>query len=194
MALMELQAALLGVLVYWTGPLWGAPATRRQRLFAALAAGVLGALAAILMRPQDRWWFMPIIGLLVIVAVVDRLHQIIPNRLVLLVAVWALAARFYYGHWISATLVAAGIFLFYLAVNLLTRGGLGMGDVKFAAVLALALGYPAALISVVFGMWAAGFYALYLVVMRRQGSRQLMALGPFLVMGGFVGLFLMIKG
>ena len=193
MALNELAAVVTAVLVYLAGPFWGAPATRRQRIAAALAVGVLGTAAGLIFRVADLWWVMPMIGLLAIVAVVDWIHQIIPNRLVALIAVWALAARLLYGHWLGAAIVAAGMFLFYLLVNLASRGGLGMGDVKFAAVVALALGYPAALFSMVLAMWAAGFYALFLLLTHRRERRQTMALGPFLAAGGLVGLFLMIK-
>lgn len=198
MALMELAVVLSAALVYLTGRWWGAPVTMRQRALAALVAFALGEGAGLAARSTaafaDLWWFAPAIALLVIVAVVDRLHQIIPNRLVALMALWALASRWHYGHWVSAAVVALGVFLFYLAVNLVTSNGLGMGDVKFAAVLALALGYPAGLVSLVFGMWAAGIYAVFLLLWRRRQKTQFMALGPFLAFGGMVGLLLMLHG
>lgn len=62
-----------------------------------------------------------------------------------------------------------------------------MGDVKFAGVLAFALGYPAGLVSMVAGIWAAGLYAVVLLVRKKNVRTQKMPLGPFLALGGLVG-------
>ncbi|MDA8207053.1 MAG: A24 family peptidase [Thermaerobacter sp.] len=194
MALTAAAVLACALLVYASGPWWGAPATRADRLWAAGLTVIVGlGTGWVFMRPGDIEWFAPFVGLLAVVAVVDRTHQIIPNRLVALMGVWAIAARFHYGHWLSAALVAVAVFLFYLAVNLISHGGLGMGDVKFSAVLALALGYPAGLVSVVLGIWTAGLYALALLLLSRRRRNQLMALGPFLALGGLVGLVDMLR-
>lgn len=193
MALTLLAVAISALAAYLSGPWWGAPSTRRQRLAAGGLTLLLGAASSVVLRHAvDVWWIAPMVALLAVVAVVDAVHQIIPNRLVALTAVWAVAARGYYGHWLDAALVAAGVFVFYLAVHLITRGGLGMGDVKFSAVLGLALGYPDGLVGVVLGMWAAGLYALFVLIVRRRQRNQFMALGPFLALGGLVGLVLML--
>lgn len=193
---MVLGAALAVVcagLVYVLGGFWGAPDSQRDRLWAASLTIVVGLGTGLILKPTDVWWLVPMVGILAVVAVVDRAHQVIPNRLVLLMGVWAVAARFHYGHWLGAGIVAVAVFLFYLAVNVITHGGLGMGDVKFSAVLALALGYPAGVVSVVFGMWAAGLYAVVLLVLSRKRRTELMALGPFLAFGGLVGLVEMLR-
>lgn len=195
MALTGVAALISAWLVYALGPWWGAPVKHQHRLWAALLTGITGVVVGSLLKhPVGAWWFMPMIALLVIVAVVDRIHQIIPNRLVLLTAAWALVARIHDGHWLSATLLALAVFSFYLAINVVTRGGMGMGDVKFSAVLALALGYPLGIISVVVGMWAAGIYAAFLLVLRQGNSHRFMALGPFLAIGGLAGLLMMLHG
>lgn len=195
MALIVLVSFLCALGVYFSGRWWGAPVLPKHRWVAAILTMVVGAAVGMaLPHATDVGWFMPMIALLAVIAVVDRVYQIIPNRLVILTAMWAVAARLHYGHWLSAALVAGGVFAFYLAVNVVTRGGLGMGDVKFSAVLALALGYPVGIISLVFGMWAAGIYAAFLLLTRRRQKNQLMALGPFLAIGGLAGLILMLRG
>ena len=193
MALIFSIALACGTLIYLSGPLWGASVTRGHRLTAGLLTLVLGSgVGWVRPYPARFWWIAVFVGLLVVVGLVDRLHQIIPNRLVALMAMWALLGRVEFGHWASSLVLAVGVFLFYLVVNVITRGGLGMGDVKFSGVLALALGYPAGAVSVISGLWAAGFYALFLLVVRRRGKKDLMALGPFLAFGGFVGMILML--
>jgi Flp pilus assembly protein protease CpaA len=161
-----------------------------DRVFAAgfSFVAVLG-LGVAFQYPSGLWWFVPLIGFLAIVGVVDYRQQIIPNRLVLLTALWAVALRVHEGHWESTALVSIAVLAFYLTVNVVTRGGLGMGDVKFAAALALALGYPADIVSLVLGMWAAGLYAVWVLLKSGRHRTQLMALGPFLALGGLIGLF-----
>lgn len=73
------------------------------------------------------------------------------------------------------------------------RQGLGLGDVKLAGLLGLALGYQG-WVAVVVGMYAGfligGVVALVLVLVRRVGWRGSIAFGPPMLLGAFVGLLL----
>jgi len=185
-AVSMIVALLVSVIVYMSAPLWGVEATSGDRRIAALLT-VLAFIGFFLVDPHIRVWISPLLGILSIVAVVDRRHRLIPNRLVIATLIWALGERLYDGAWLGALMMALAIFLFYLGVHVITHGGLGMGDVKFGAVLALGLGYPAGLISLVAGTWAAGIYAIFLLA-RHRDRHAVMALGPFLAFGGLVGL------
>ena len=193
MALMGLAALVAGALVYATGSFWGAAVSRMQRLAAGLLTAIFGfGLTLATPYPPYFWWSIPLVGLLVVAGVVDRLHQVIPNRLVLLLGAWALVARIEFGHWVPAVVLALGVFFFYFLINVITRGGLGMGDVKFSTALMLALGYPWGLVGLTFGSLIAGLYAAFLLVAHRRGKREWMALGPFLALGGWVGAAFML--
>ncbi len=179
--------ALVGsLLVYSTASWWGAEASSTDRRAATLLTLMAGTGTA-LVFPQARFWPVILTAILAVVAVVDRRHHIIPNRLTATALVWGVAVRLQEGRWLLSAILGMAIFLFYLTVHVVTHGGLGMGDVKLAGVLAFGLGYPAGLVSMVAGMWAAGIYALFLIAARRRGT-GLIALGPFLAFGGFVGL------
>ncbi|GAB3390412.1 hypothetical protein GCM10027568_14320 [Humibacter soli] len=81
---------------------------------------------------------------------------------------------------IASTVVVCGFFALLAVV-----GGLGMGDVKLSAVLAMAGGGVSALIvvgTVVLGFFAAGLAALGTIVARGAGGS--IAFGPYLL-GGF---------
>jgi leader peptidase (prepilin peptidase)/N-methyltransferase len=112
-----------------------------------LATGGLFVAAALVV--DDPWvaaLFAPFLGMLVAVAVIDLRHKIIPNRLtypaVLLAA----------GYLVVAALAGAPVdlvdaligFLAYggglLVVALIAPRGMGMGDVKLAALVGLVLG------------------------------------------------------
>lgn len=179
-------AAFGALLVYATASWWGAEALSTDRRAATLLT-LMAGVGITLVWPQASFWAVILTAILAVVAVVDRRHHIIPNRLTAVALIWGAAVRFYEGRWLLSAILGMAIFLFYLMVHVVTHGGLGMGDVKLAGVLAFGLGYPAGLVSMVAGMWAAGLYALFLIAARRRGT-GVMALGPFLAFGGFVGL------
>ncbi|NMP21174.1 A24 family peptidase [Sulfobacillus harzensis] len=181
-----LLALLWAALVYVSVPWWGAAMTAQDRIGASVVTALAGSGMALLV-PHIAFWQVGLVAILAVVAAVDWRHHIILNRFVVAALFWGGIARSAYGHWFWAVILGGAVFLFYLMVHVVTHGGLGMGDVKLAGVLAFGLGYPSGLVSVVAGMWAAGIFALVLVVSRRRGS-GVMALGPFLAVGGFVGL------
>jgi leader peptidase (prepilin peptidase) / N-methyltransferase len=115
---------------------------------------------------------------------------VIPNRLTLVAAAWALAATAATAPQAMDERVASGALAFglMLALALGRPSGMGMGDVKLAGVMGLYLGgavVPALLIAFLFGSLAGAILAV------RQGvalRRKTLAFGPFLALGGAVGL------
>ncbi|MEO8528381.1 MAG: A24 family peptidase [Pseudolysinimonas sp.] len=118
----------------------------------------------------------------------DLTQHRLPNRLVvpgLIVGVLAAAGSWLTtGHPPLVPLIAAAAYggvLFVLAIG----GGMGMGDVKLAAVLGLAS--PTSVIAIASPLLAftlGGVVALVVLIVRGRGSR--IAFGPFLL-AGFVG-------
>lgn len=186
MAVIVVVSAIAAAVLYVSAPWWGAEVSAAQRRAAALIT-LAGSVAVGTLDPASVLYAAPLLGILSAVAVVDQIHQIIPNRWVVLLFVWGVAERWATGHWIPSLLVSLVIFAFYLMVHVVTHGGMGMGDVKFAGVLAFALGYPAGLVGMVAGVWAAGLYALVLLVRRKNVRTHRMPLGPFLALGGLIG-------
>jgi leader peptidase (prepilin peptidase)/N-methyltransferase len=84
---------------------------------------------------------------------------------------------------------AAGAGGFLLLAALAYPGGMGMGDVKLAAVVGLYLGsavVPAMLVAVLAG----ALVGLVMIVRHGTGERKrAIPFGPFLALGGVVGLF-----
>jgi leader peptidase (prepilin peptidase)/N-methyltransferase len=83
--------------------------------------------------------------------------------------------------------VGAGLFLLIFAI--LSRGGLGMGDVKLGFVLGLFLRNHVVLALVV-GMFAGGIGGLGVLLVRgiAAGRKTRIAYGPFLALGGVVAV------
>lgn len=92
----------------------------------------------------------------------------------------------------GAGIGGAGLFLLYLALALVSRGGMGMGDVKLAALLGLYLGFlgwgsllVGAFAAFVFG----GVFGLALMLIRRAGRKTAIPFGPWMILGAWLGVF-----
>ena len=133
-----------------------------------------------------------LILLVVPAAMIDLEHRIIPNRITALGAVLALVLGTALdpagepGRLIAGT--AAGGFL--LLAALAYPGGMGMGDVKLAAVMGLLLGSavaPAILIALLSGVLVGT-----VVIARKgtaEGRKTAIPFGPFLALGALVAVF-----
>lgn len=155
-------------------------------LAAALAFAVAAeALAAVPARLAEG---LGLTALLVAVAAVDLEHQIIPNRLVLAGLLWSAAwrglAAVFPGSggpgWADGVLGAAVLLALMGVIAAASRGGMGGGDVKFSAVMGMALGWRLGLLALMLAFVAGGGAGLALMALGRKGRRDHMAFGPFL--------------
>jgi leader peptidase (prepilin peptidase)/N-methyltransferase len=152
------------------------------------------ALAVVLAKhsAHDIALGLALIAVLVPVALIDLEHRIIPNRITLLAAVAAVAIGL-------ATDVAkvpeqliagaaAGGFLLLFA--LAYPRGMGMGDVKLAAVLGLFLGRSVA-VALFAGVLTATLVGATIIARTgvTQGRKTAVPFGPFLAVGGVIALF-----
>lgn len=84
---------------------------------------------------------------------------------------------------VSKLLGALCISVPMLALTLIIPGAFGGGDIKLMAAAGLFLGWKALVVSAVLAIFAAGGYALFLVVKKRADKGWRFPLGPFLSMG-----------
>jgi prepilin signal peptidase PulO-like enzyme (type II secretory pathway) len=129
-------------------------------------------------------------SVIVVLAAIDIEHRILPNRILVpaIVVVLALQLAFFPGdaaEWVGAGAAAAA----FLALPLLVRrGGMGMGDIKLAALLGVAVGWDV-FSAILIGCLAMVPVALWML--RRDGSirNATLPFGPFLAIGTLVILF-----
>lgn len=128
-------------------------------------------------------------GVLVAVSATDLEHRIIPNRIVLPAAAAVLAAQSALHpspEWALGAIGAAG---FLLVAALVHPTGMGMGDVKLALLLGAMLGRSVG-VALMVGFVAALVPSAVLLVRHGGAARKMgIPLGPFLALGGVVGLF-----
>lgn len=82
--------------------------------------------------------------------------------------------------------------LFYFGMALIYPGGMGMGDVKFAGVLGLFLGYlgwDVLLVGAFSAFVLGGFFALALMIFRKASRGSGIPFGPWMLAGAWVGVF-----
>lgn len=156
-----------------------------------LAAAFIGALLAFEGDPAQIALACVFASTLMAITLTDLEHRIIPNKILIASAVIgvAIAVPTDPDGIAERAIAAAAAFAFLFVVALAYPRGMGMGDVKLAAVMGLYLGRavaPALLI----GFAAGAVYGLALIA--RHGSearKRAVPFGPFLALGGIVALF-----
>jgi leader peptidase (prepilin peptidase)/N-methyltransferase len=169
----------------------GAPISPRYPL-AELALGLLYAITALVLwdDPAQLALGLVFVTTLVAVTLTDIERRIIPNKVLLVAAVVGAAIA-------AATVpdslperaiaaVAAGGLLFLAA--LAYPRGMGMGDIKLAAVMGLFLGRSVAP-AILIALLAGSLVGLGLIARNGAGARKrAIPFGPFLALGGVIGL------
>jgi len=137
-------------------------------------------------------------GIFIIVFVVDLEHGLILNRVLyagmagaLLFAL--LVPQPYLTRWIVGGVANAAIggaigFVVFFIIALVARGGMGWGDVKLAALVGLATGFPLVFVAVITAALLGGVVAVVLLATKKRGRKQAIPFGPFLSVAALVTL------
>jgi leader peptidase (prepilin peptidase)/N-methyltransferase len=157
-----------------------------------LAVGVAFAATALVLRhdPAALALGLVFVAVLAAITLTDLERRVIPNAILLAgsVACLAIVAATDPSSLPERAAAAAGAGGFLLVFALVYPSGMGMGDVKLAAVMGLFLGasvIPALFVGIVLGAVAGAG------LMLRHGSaarKHAVPFGPFLAVGGVVGL------
>ena len=128
------------------------------------------------------------VALFVPIFFIDLREGIIPDVIVFPGMALALGLALLEGRAIPA-LVGGGVgFGLLLAIYLLARGGMGLGDVKLVGLLGLINGWPLVLVALLLAFVSGGLLASVFLALRLKGRKAPIPFGPFLVGGSFVAL------
>jgi leader peptidase (prepilin peptidase)/N-methyltransferase len=170
------------------------PATRIRRevadWWAVPGAAVLAVITFVELgstADAAAWACMQVV--LVALAAIDLAARRLPNAITLPTAAAALVLRaiFHPSDLLEVAIAGLAAFAVFYVLALLARGGLGMGDVKLAAMLGFVLGAEV-VAALAAGIFAGGLFALALVATRRATMRSTIAYGPFLAIGGMIAI------
>jgi leader peptidase (prepilin peptidase)/N-methyltransferase len=155
-----------------------------------VTALVFAAVAVVNGLNEELVLSLPFAAMLIAVADIDLEHRIVPNKILLPMAVWGIGAgAFVHLDALPEMLIAgAAAFTALLLAALAYPGGMGMGDVKLAGVMGLYLGasvIPALLAAFLFGSLVG------IAIVLRHGAdarKKAVPFAPFLALGGLLGL------
>lgn len=181
---------------------WRYPLTELLTAFLFVFAGFLANQASLL----GDWsflvqlmFFLFVISGLWLIFLFDWRYLVIPDELVLFVAVLSLIKVYYQAtargiEFVVADSIAAGVCLcLFLLLRLIPhvvmkRPGMGWGDIKLIFPLSLLLGYPLIVVAVFCAFIIGGVWGIILLRVGKAKIGQALSFGPLLVLGSFLAL------
>jgi leader peptidase (prepilin peptidase) / N-methyltransferase len=133
-------------------------------------------------------WQALFYALLIVLVLIDLEHQIIPNRLVLLLLVLSVVLRLAepavsWRDGLLGMLLGGGLF-FFLAV--VSGGGMGGGDIKLVAVFGLWFGWQQLILLMFLSFLSGGLVSGVLLAAGIKKRKDGIPFGPFLVLAAFI--------
>lgn len=131
-----------------------------------------------------------LISTLIVVFFIDLDYYIIPNVVVLPVAVIGLASMIAISpdRWLELLLAGLVSAAFFFLIVLIMPRGMGMGDVKLVAMLGFFLG-RSVLVGLFAGFLLGALTGIMLMMSGRKGRKSQIPFGPFLATGALLALF-----
>ena len=127
--------------------------------------------------------------LLLVITFIDLDHQLILNRITYPGFVIGLALAAAQGRVGPAALSALGAAALIASIVILSRGGMGGGDIKLAGLIGAFLSWPGVAVALFAGFLAGGLVGIVLLALRLRGRKDAIPFGPALAVGGVVALF-----
>jgi leader peptidase (prepilin peptidase)/N-methyltransferase len=143
----------------------------------------------------DLLIYMAFVSLLVIAAFVDLKLKIIPDEVVIGIAVLGVVKTlFELSNWFdhAAGFVAGGLPLLAIALFcqfVLKKEAMGGGDIKLMAASGLLIGWKLTLFTLVAGVVLGAAVCIILLAVKKAGRKDMISFGPFLAAGAVCALF-----
>ncbi|GAB6182092.1 A24 family peptidase [Desulfotomaculum defluvii] len=130
-------------------------------------------------------------SMLVVTTVIDLYHQIIPDGVLLVGGILGMPMVYLQSldqlKWGLIGFFAAG--LLFLLIAIVSKGGMGGGDIKLAAVMGLYLGLKSVAIALFLSFLLGGLIGMLLLVTGIKGRKDPVPFGPFLAVGAVLSAF-----
>ncbi len=161
------------------------------------------ALYALVLWRFGLEWYTPayfiFCSVLVVITFIDLDFQIIPDRITLPgIGIGLIAGAFlmpdpfvrYALLGLKASIIGflAGGGLFY-AIAVLSRGGMGGGDIKMMAMVGALMGWKSVLLTTFLGSLTGAVIGIFLMIFKGKGRKTKIPFGPFLGLGSLITLF-----
>ena len=129
-------------------------------------------------------------ALLVAITFIDIDHQIILDGMLIVLGAGGLVLQLWTGavgffSMLAGALAGGGLLLLLAIVS---RGGMGGGDVKLAFALGFWLGWQGVLLGLFIGFVLGGAGSVLLILLRLRGRKDYIPFGPFIAAGAWIAL------
>ncbi|SDY88810.1 leader peptidase (prepilin peptidase) / N-methyltransferase [Tindallia californiensis] len=130
--------------------------------------------------------------LLIVIVFIDLDHQIIPDGVNLIIALLGTLYSIYIFYETRSPVLLnslGGILLgggFFLLIAILSKGGMGGGDIKLMAALGIWFGWQGILMVTFLSFLIGGIYAIGLMLIRNKGRKDMVPFGPFIALAAFL--------
>lgn len=131
------------------------------------------------------------ISLLVIIFISDVTYMIIPDKVLIFFAGLFVVERLFIpiGSWWDALLGAAVGFGLLLFIAIVSKGGMGGGDIKLFALLGFALGTKLVLLTLFFATLIGAVFGGIGMLTRKLSKKQAIPFGPFIAIAAIIVYF-----
>ena len=137
-----------------------------------------------------------ILSVFIIITFVDIKHQIIPNSLIYTILMVTLIYRilgliifnkpFNLLNYILGMAIG---FILFLIILILSKGGMGGGDVKLIGALGFILGFPKVLLNIFLSFVTGAIISIFLLAFKIKSKKDPIPFGPFIILGFIVTFF-----
>ncbi|MFA5524057.1 MAG: prepilin peptidase [Tissierellales bacterium] len=145
----------------------------------------------------DFIFYSFIVSILIIISVIDYYHQIIPDVLVVFILILSICykfttiilckAPFNLLDSILGLLIGGGLFLI---IALVSKGGMGGGDIKLISALGFILGLKKTLLNILLSFIIGSTLSVLLLMFKKKGKKDAIPFGPFINIGFIISFLL----
>ncbi len=126
---------------------------------------------------------------LLVVFFTDLEHQIIPNAVTYPGIVAGVALSAASGQLGPSLIAAAAAGMVFLLLGIVSRGGMGGGDIKLAAMIGAFLGTPAVIVALFLAVALGAAVGLVLLALRLRSRKDMIPFGPAMAAGAMIAVF-----
>lgn len=144
----------------------------------------------------DFIYYTFLFSIFIIIVLIDCRHQIIPNSLVLLILIGTFIYRliefFIYDKHLSLFNYLYGLLIsviLFLLIFIISKGGIGGGDIKLIGVLGFILGFPEIILNIFLSFLIGAIISVFLLAFRIKNKKDPIPFGPFIILGFVVTFF-----
>jgi leader peptidase (prepilin peptidase) / N-methyltransferase len=126
---------------------------------------------------------------LLIVFCTDLEHHIIPNAITYPGILVGLGLSALSGYFLASLIAAAAAGGVFLLLGIVSRGGMGGGDVKLAAMIGAFLGAPAVIVALFVAVALGAAVSVVLLALRLRTRKDMIPFGPAMAAGAMIAVF-----